>query len=66
MAFRFSATHRDAPNLIYRLSPFDAFNLNLVKQVEVVGFEQKNDLNGAFLHLLETFITEDGGWLRKC
>lgn len=65
MAFRFSATHRDSPNLIYRLTPFDAFKLNLVKQVEVVGFEQDNDLNGAFLHLLETFITEDNSWRAK-
>ena len=61
LAFRFSATHRDAPNLIYRLTPFDAFNLNLVKQVEVIGFDHNTDLNGAFLHLLETF-DEDGIW----
>lgn len=65
MALRFSATHQDTPNLIYRLTPFDAFNLNLVKQVEVVGFEQRNDLNGAFLHLFETFSTEDGLWKAK-
>lgn len=29
-ALRYSATHRTSPNLIYRLTPFDAYRRNLV------------------------------------
>ena len=28
---------RPAPNLVYRLTPFDAYQRNLVKQIEVYG-----------------------------
>jgi type III restriction enzyme len=36
-ALRFSATHRTSPNLVYRLTPFDAYQRNLVKRIEVYG-----------------------------
>jgi len=29
---RYSATHRDIYNLVYRLTPYDAYNLGLVKK----------------------------------
>lgn len=35
--FRFSATHKEIYNLIYRLSPYDAYNLGLVKKIEVAS-----------------------------
>jgi type III restriction enzyme len=31
---KYSATHKNIHNLIYRLSPFDAYNQSLVKQIE--------------------------------
>ena len=34
---RYSATHKSNPNLIYRLTPVDAFRQRLVKQIEVIG-----------------------------
>ena len=37
---RYSATHRDTPNLVYRLTPVDAFKEGLVKQIEVVGISE--------------------------
>ena len=54
-AFRYSATHKQAPNLLYRLTPYDAFEQNLVKQVEVVGFTQEDNLNNTFLHVKEVY-----------
>ncbi len=32
---RYSETHRDIYNLVYRLTPYDAYNLGLVKKIEV-------------------------------
>ncbi|MDR6430537.1 DEAD/DEAH box helicase family protein [Brucella pseudogrignonensis] len=34
-ALRYSATHRNAYNPVYRLTPFDAYRQGLVKQIEV-------------------------------
>lgn len=34
-SLRYSATHKELHNLIYRLTPFDAYDLGLVKQIEV-------------------------------
>ncbi len=51
MTFRFSATHRDLYNLIYKLDPVRAYDLGLVKQIEVDSVFSKNDTGGAFLSL---------------
>ncbi|MEK4086087.1 restriction endonuclease [Psychrobacillus sp. FSL K6-1415] len=50
---RYSATHRETPNLIYRLTPIDAFRNNLVKQIEVIGVSELGNLNEKVLRLLE-------------
>lgn len=52
-ALRYSATHRDTPNLVYRLTPIDAFRNNLVKQIEVVGVSELDNLNEKVLRLVE-------------
>jgi type III restriction enzyme len=49
VTFRYSATHKEDPNPIYRLSPFEAFRRDLVKKVVVAGFSlegasKKNEL----------------------
>ncbi len=49
-ALRYSATHRNPYNLVYRLTPFEAYRQGLVKQVEVAGVEERNE-NEAFLRL---------------
>lgn len=36
-ALRYSATHRSVYNLVYRLTPLDAYRLGLVKKIEVAG-----------------------------
>lgn len=42
-ALRYSATHRNAYNPVYRLTPFDAYRQGLVKQIEVgAAIEEEN------------------------
>ena len=49
---RYSATHVDKHNLIYKLDAVDAFDLELVKQIEVASFESKDYHNNAYLKLI--------------
>lgn len=44
-ALRYSATHRHAPNPIYRLTPFEAFRRNLVKKIQVAAVHRQDDAN---------------------
>jgi len=53
---RYSATHRETPNLVYRLTPLDAFRNNLVKQIEVIGVSELGNFNEKVLRLVE--VTE--------
>jgi type III restriction enzyme len=55
-ALRYSATHRESPNLVYRLSPFDAFQRNLVKRIKVKGITYRENFNQPFLVLKEVVI----------
>ena len=52
-ALRFSATHRTSPNLVYRLTPFDAYQRSLVKRIEVYGVTERDNANSDFLALAE-------------
>ncbi len=49
---RYSATHRNAYNLLYSLNPVQAYDLGLVKQIEVDGVLAGTDHNQAFVQLL--------------
>ncbi len=40
---RYSATHRDIYNLVYKLTPYDAYNLGLVKKIEVLSITEDGD-----------------------
>ncbi len=51
-ALRYSATHRNPYNLIYRLTPFEAYRQGLVKRIEVASVLQENDANQVFLRLV--------------
>ena len=48
-ALRYSATHRNPFNVVYRLTPYDAYKQGLVKRIEVAGVEQADDVNRAYL-----------------
>jgi len=40
---RYSATHRDFYNLVYKLTPYDAYNHGLVKKIEVLSITEEGD-----------------------
>lgn len=50
-ALRYSATHRNPYNLVYRLTPFEAYRQGLVKRIEVAGVEEQDNANLPFLRL---------------
>ncbi len=49
---RYSATHVEKHNLVYKLDAVDSYNLELVKQIEVAGFATKDYHNKAYIKLL--------------
>ena len=53
---RYSATHRDAYNLIYKLDPVRAYDLGLVKQISVDSVLDLSSTNQAFIEV-ENFTT---------
>lgn len=48
---RYSATHREKINLLYRLTPVDAYQMGLVKQICVSSNSVSNDFNKPYIHL---------------
>ena len=50
---RYSATHKNAYNPIFSLNPVLAYELGLVKQIEVDSVLADNDVNGAYVALKE-------------
>ena len=55
---RYSATHRNSYNLIYSLNPVKAYDLGLVKQIEVDSVLEEHSLNGAFVELVSVTATK--------
>ena len=51
---RYSATHRDSYNLLYKLDPIRAYDLRLVKRIEVASIRADDAFNDAFVKLLQT------------
>jgi type III restriction enzyme len=50
---RYSATHKNYYNLVYRLTPVDAYNKSLVKKIEVSSVVNEDDFNSAYIKCLE-------------
>lgn len=48
---RYSATHKEPYNMVYRLTPVDAFDQNLVKRICVDSVRSAEDLNGSYVKL---------------
>lgn len=48
---RYSATHRDLKDLVYRLTPVDAYDLRLVKRIGVLSITKEEDLNDAYVEI---------------
>ncbi len=49
---RYSATHVEKHNLVYKLDALDAYEKELVKQIEVASFESKDYHNNAYMKLV--------------
>ncbi len=57
---RYSATHKNSYNLIYRLTPFDAYEKNLVKKIEVLSIVKDNDFNSVFIYCEDIALDAKG------
>ena len=55
---RYSATPRNFYNLIYSLDPVKAYDMGLVKQIEVDSVLEENSQNGAFVELVAITATK--------
>ena len=57
---RYSATHRNKINLLYRLTPVDAYQMGLVKQISVFSNQVFGGYNQPYIKLLS--VTQDKGF----
>jgi len=55
---RYSATHRRAYNRVYRLGPVDAYDMNLVKRIEVASVVADDNPNAAFIRLMAVDVAK--------
>ncbi|WOV90290.1 MAG: restriction endonuclease subunit R [Candidatus Zeuxoniibacter abyssi] len=77
---RYSATYRTPYNLLYKLDPIRAYDLRLVKRIEVASVRADGELGNAYVKLLKTdnkkgikaqveFYKESGGvrqlWIKN-
>ena len=60
---RYSATHREKMNLLYRLTPVDAYQLGLVKQICVSSSQTAHSFNKPYIKLLS--VSQDKGFRAK-
>ena len=51
MALRYSATHRNPYNVVYRLTPAEAYRQGLVKKIEVDSVVKENTANEPYLRV---------------
>jgi len=60
---RYSATHREKINLLYRLTPVDAYQMGLVKQISVSSNQVSGGFNEPYVRLLS--VSNDKGFRAK-
>lgn len=60
---RYSATHREKLNLLYRLTPVDAYQMGLVKQVSVSSNQVTGGFNQPYVKLLS--VSNEKGFRAK-
>lgn len=51
LGLRYSATHSNPYNLLYTLDPIRAYDMRLVKQIEVASIRAENNFSNAFIRL---------------
>ena len=60
---RYSATHREKVNLLYRLTPVDAYQMGLVKQIAVSSNQVSGGFNQPYVRLLS--VSNEKGFRAK-
>lgn len=60
---RYSATHREKINLLYRLTPVDAYLMGLVKQISVSSNQVAGGFNQPYVRILS--VSNDKGFRAK-
>jgi len=60
---RYSATHKEKINLLYRLTPVDAYQMGLVKQICVSSNQVSGGFNKPYIRLLS--VSGDNGFKAK-
>lgn len=60
---RYSATHKEMYNLMYKLDPVDAFEQRLVKKIEVLSVSSEDDFNDPYVKLIS--VSNKGGYKAK-
>ena len=60
---RYSATHREKLNLLYRLTPVDAYQMGLVKQISVSSNQVTGGFNQPYVKLLS--VSNEKGFKAK-
>ena len=60
---RYSATHREKINTVFRLTPVDAYQMGLVKQICVSSVSIENDFNKPYIRLLD--VSQQDGFKAK-
>ncbi|MCO7722410.1 DEAD/DEAH box helicase family protein [Myroides odoratimimus] len=59
VVYRFSATHKEKINLLYKFDAIDAYNDNKVKKIEVASITTKNEVSdGAFVQCISITNTK--------
>lgn len=61
--FRYSATHKEKINLLYRLTPVDAYQMGLVKQICVSSNEIESDFNRPYIRCVS--VSNENGFSAK-
>lgn len=58
VTLRYSATHRNPHNLLYKLGPIEAYDLRLVKRIEIASIQADDNFADAYVKLLKTDNTK--------
>ena len=57
---RYSATHKEKINMVYKLDSVDAYEKELVKQIEVISVMPKDSNNNPYVKLVNASSTKSG------
>lgn len=58
VTLRYSATHREKVNLVFKLDAVDAYAQKLVKQIEVGSVQASEDRNNVYIKLKEVILSK--------